>query len=49
MKGFLGASPIDELLFLKWHFGKVALDTSYFPISFLTFLALTVFFDGRVL
>lgn len=42
LKPFLEPLPIDEFLFLKWLFGKMALDTSYFPIYFLTFLALTI-------
>jgi len=48
MKGFPGASPNDELLFLKWLFIKITLDASYYPVSFLTFLAQMISFDGRV-
>lgn len=47
-KSFPGASPTDELLFLKWRFIKMTLDASYYPTSFLTFLAPTISFDGRV-
>lgn len=35
MKSLPGASPIDELLFLKCLFIKMALDASYYPFSYL--------------
>lgn len=46
LKSFSEPLQIDELLFLKWLFGKMAVDTSYIPISFLT-LALTIFLMTR--
>lgn len=48
MKGFPGASPTDELLFLKWLFINMTPDASYYPTSFLTFLARAISFYGRV-